>query len=416
MDKNTIKSTINELLKVIDERTFSNLINVIDLDKYVKKLTAYKFLQLLIISQLKETKSLTQMSKKLKDKEELQVQLAFDTISTSQLSRKLGDLSPTLFEKIFHYLVLNIQAKMKQSPIIREIGRLHVIDSTTMSMSVSQYPWATFRKTKAGIRLHLRVVVTKELTLPDKGILLPAKHADRTQMGDLIDIDSDAIHLFDRGYIDYKQFDHLCLHDVRFITRLKKNAQVEVLSEQVPQADSPIVKDQEVFLGNSQNGTKMTHSLRLIETQDSQGNVVMIVTNCFDLSAEEIGDLYRYRWKIETFFKWMKQHLTFKTFYGKSKNAVCNQIWVALITYCLQVLLQEQLQHNGPLLEIKKTLQNLLFKGFDAFLRSLFRQPTRYSSGRRKQNWEEEFRVIEHQFAEGEVSHLNDLTYDPLFN
>jgi hypothetical protein len=416
MDKNTIKSTINELLKVIDEHTFSNLINVIDLDKYVKKLTAYKFLQLLIISQLKETKSLTQMSKKLRDEEELQVQLAFDTISTSQISRKLGDLSPTLFEKIFHYLVLNIQAKMKQSPIIREIGRLHVIDSTTMSMSVSQYPWATFRKTKAGIRLHLRVVVTKELTLPDKGILLPAKHADRTQMGDLIDIDSDAIHLFDRGYIDYKQFEHLCLYDVRFITRLKKNALVEVLSEQIPQVGSPIVLDQEVFLGNSQNGTKMTHPLRLIETHDSQGNVVMIVTNCFDLSAEEIGDLYRYRWKIETFFKWMKQHLTFKTFYGKSENAVCNQIWVALITYCLQVLLQEKLQHNGPLLEIKKTLQNLLFKGFDAFLRSLFRQPTRFSKGRRKQNWEEEFRVIEQQFAEGEVSHLNDLTYDPLFN
>ncbi len=134
-------------------------------------------------------------------------------------------------------------------------------------MSVSQYPWATFRKTKAGIRLHLRVVVTKELTLPDKGILLSAKHADRTQMGDLLDIDSDAIHLYDRGYIDYKPFDHLCLHDVRLITRLKKNAQVEVLSEQIPHAGSPIVKDQEVFLGNAQNGTKMTHSLRLIETQ-----------------------------------------------------------------------------------------------------------------------------------------------------
>ncbi|WP_332696402.1 transposase [Halalkalibacter lacteus] len=143
---------------------------------------------------------------------------------------------------------------------------------------------------------------------------MPAKHADRTQMGDLIDIDSDAIHLFDRGYIDYKQFDHLCFSDVRFITRLKKDAQVEVLSEQIPQADSPTVKDQEVFLGNSQNGTKMTHSLRSIQTHDSQGNVVIIVTNC---------------WKIETFFKWMKQHLTFKTFYGKSENAVCNQIWVA---------------------------------------------------------------------------------------
>ncbi|MCM3760427.1 hypothetical protein M3212_06440 [Alkalihalobacillus oceani] len=112
----------------------------------------------------------------------------------------------------------------------------------------------------------------------------------------------------------------------------------------------------------------------------------------------------------------MKQHLTFKTFYGKSENAVCNQIWVALITYCLQVLLQQQVHHEGPLLEMKQTLQILLFNEFDVFLRALFRQPTRSSKGRGKLNWEEEFRNIEHQFEEGEVSHLDDLTYDPLFN
>lgn len=415
MDKNTIKSTINELLIVIDEQTFSKLINVIDIDKYIKKLTAYKFFQLLIISQLNDTQSLTKMSKKLKDNEDIQVQLAFDAISTSQLSRKLGDLSPKLYEKIFHHLVMNIQAKLKHTPIVRDITRLHVIDSSTMSMSFSQYPWATFRKTKAGIRLHLRVVVTKEMTVPDKGILLPAKHADRTQMNDLIDIDLDAIYLFDRGYMDYKQFDKFCLQDVRFITRLKKNAEIEVLSEQVPDPGAHIFKDQEVYLGNLQNGTKMIHSLRLIETKDSEGNIVIIITNCFGLSAKEIGELYRYRWKIETFFKWMKQHLKMKTFYGKSENAVCNQIWIALITYCLQVLLQQNVHHDGPLLEIKRTLESLLFKGFDAFIRALFRKPTRSSNGRRKQNWEEEFRIIEKQFDEGEVNHLNDLAYDPMF-
>ncbi|MCM3760428.1 IS4 family transposase [Alkalihalobacillus oceani] len=289
MDKNTIKSTINKLLKVIDEQTFSNLINVIDLDKYVKKLTAYKFLQLLIISQLNETKSLTAMSKQLKDKEELHVQLAFDAISTSQLSRKLGDLSPELFEKISHYLVLSIQANMKTSPIIRDIGRLHVIDSTTMSMSLSQYPWVTFRKTKAGVRLHLRVVVTDEVVLPDKGIILPARHADHTQLTELIDIDSDAIHLFDRGYVDYKKFDKLCLHDVRFITRLKKNAKIDVLSEQVPKANSPIIQDQEVFLGSMENGTQMEHLVRLFKRtmgKETKSSLSPIVSNCLPKKSE----------------------------------------------------------------------------------------------------------------------------------
>lgn len=133
----------------------------------------------------------------------------------------------------------------------------------------------------------------------------------------------------------------------------------------------------------------MSQPLRLIETEDAEGNSVTIVTNCFGLSAKEIGDLYRYRWEIETFFKWMKQHLRLKTFYGKSPNAVYNQIWIALITYCLTVLLQHHTGYDGQLLDAKETLVNLLFDTFDAFVKALFRPPTRTSKGRRKYDFEQ---------------------------
>ena len=381
MDKDNTKTTINELFKGLDEQTFSKLINVLDVDKYVKKFTAYQFLQLVVLAQIHESESLTRLSKFSKDEEDIHLHIHLKGISTSQLSRKQGILSPEMFEKVFHYLVLEIQAQMKQTPIVRDIGRLHVIDSSTMSMSITQHPWATFRKTKAGVRIHLRVVVTKDLTVPDKAVLLPAKHADRTQMNELVEIDPDALYLFDRGYVDYKQFDTYCLEGVRFITRLKKNAEIEVLAEQAPDPENLIYQDAEVFLGKNQS--KMEHSLRLIVTKDSEGNLVSIITSCFDLTAKEIGDLYRYRWKIEIFFKWMKQHLKIKSFYGKSENAVYNQIWIALITYCLQVLLQLRVGHTGSLLEVKWTLETYLFKGLDAFIRSLFRQPTRSSKGRR---------------------------------
>lgn len=415
MDKNNTKTTINELLKVVNEKTFYQLINCIDIDQYVKKLTAYKFLQLLIIAQLNELESLTRLSQLSKAEKELKVSLGLDGISTSQLSRKQGNLSPKLFEKVFHHLVLQIQTKMKQTPIIRDIGRLHVIDSSTMSMSLSQYPWATFRKTKAGVRLHLRVVVTKDLTVPDKAVLLPAKHADRTQMDELVEIDPDALYLFDRGYIDYKKFDFYCQEGVRFITRLKKNATIEVLAEQAPDPENLIYQDAEVFLGHTENGTKMKHSLRLIRTKDGEGNDVTILSSCFDLSAKEIADLYRYRWKIETFFKWMKQHLRIKSFYGKSENAVYNQIWIALITYCLEVLLQLKVGHEGRLLDVKWALQTHLFKEWEAFLETLLAEPTRTSKGRKKYDWDKEFLLIAQQFDEGEVDHLDDLTYDPLY-
>lgn len=415
MDKDNTKTTINELLKVLDEQTFTRLINMIDIDKYVKKLTAYKFLQLLILAQINEMDSLTELSKYSKDVEDLQLHIHMDGISTSQLSRKQCNLSPKLFEKVFHYLVLKIQAQMKQTSIVRDIGRLHVIDSSTMSMSISQYPWATFRKTKAGVKLHLRVVVTKDLTIPDKAILLPAKYADRSQMNELVEVDSNALYLFDRGYVDYKQFDQYCFEGVQFITRLKKNAEIEVLNEQTPDPKNLIYQDAEVYLGNSQNGTKMQHPLRLIKTEDKEGNPVIIVTSCFDLTAKEIGDLYRYRWKIETFFKWMKQHLNIKSFYGKSENAVYNQIWIALITYCLEVLLQLRVSHNGSLLNMKRSLKNCFFKGLDTFIRSLFQVPTRSSKGRKKYDRQKEFALIVQQFDEGEVDHLDDLTFDPLF-
>ena len=282
----------------MDEEKFNKLINVVDVDKYVKKFTAYKFLQLMIVAQINELDSLKRVSQKLRNAEEIQTGFQLEGISASQLSRKQRILTPNLFERIFHHLVGEVLARTKKQPIIRDIGQLNVIDSSTMSMSLSQYPWATFRKTKAGVRLHLRVVVTKDQTVPDKAILLPAKHADRTQMDGLIDIDSNAIYLFDRGYVDYKKFDYYRLCDLRFITRLKKNAEIEVLNEQTPDPDNLIFQDAEVYLGNGVTGTKMQHTLRLIRTKDSDGNSVTILTSCFDLTAKEIADLYRYRWDI----------------------------------------------------------------------------------------------------------------------
>lgn len=166
----------------------------------------------------------------------------------------------------------------------------------------------------------------------------------------------------------YKQFDQYCLEGIRFITRLKKNAEIEVISEQIPDPENLIYQDAEIFLGQNQNKTKMQHSLRLIRIKDSEGNPVEIVTSCFDMTAKEIGDLYRYRWKIETFFKWMKQHLKTKSFFGKSENAVYNQIWIALITYCLKVLLQLKFNHTGTLLELKRSLETFLFKGLDPLI------------------------------------------------
>jgi IS4 transposase len=118
-----------------------------------------------------------------------------------------------------------------------------------------------------------------------------------------------------------------------------------------------------VVCGTTQ--TRTENVVRLIETVDSKGNPLRIITNRFDISAEEIGDIYRSRWAIELFFKWLKQHVRIKTFFGMSETAVENQIYIALITYCLLVLVQLETSAKQSLLQLKRWLQAMLWKPYD---------------------------------------------------
>ncbi|MEC0147739.1 IS4 family transposase, partial [Paenibacillus alginolyticus] len=194
---------------------------------------------------------------------------------------------------------------------------------------------------------------------PDKVVVTPAKPADHTQMDVFID-ETDATYLMDRGYLDYGKYDNYCKLGIRFVSRLKNNALIEEVEELPVAARSNILRDVKVILGKGKK--RMTHVLRMIETTDDKGKLVRIITNRFDLSADEIGDLYRSRWEIETFFRWVKQHLKLTRFYGTSEQAVINQIWICLIAYCLDLLIKLDLETNKTLSELVDILKTLLWK------------------------------------------------------
>lgn len=413
IDKDTTNTTINKFINKVNLKTFSEIVNVTNLDRYIKKLTCHKFLKLMIYAQLTEKESLTALADELNDSDELKDFAELKSISKSTLSRHLSKYSPNVFDQISQCLVREIQKSWNKQGL-NDSRKLSIIDSSTISMCLSQYPWAEYRQTKAGVKIHLRVNFMKEMTTPDKLVLLPAVHADRTQMESLVEMDPNTINLFDRAYNDYKLYDEYSDKEIPFITRLKDNAVYEIISTQRVASDLVTKRDLEVFLGTEYN--RMKHSLRLIETTDSVGKRVLILTNCFHMSALEIGDLYRKRWKIETFFKWMKQHLKLKSLYGKSQNAVYNQILIAFITYCLLVLLQIKLNYNGNLLRIKRCMLNLCFQPITHFVQILFKPSTRTSKGRRKYNYEFEYGIIMNQYMNGEVEHLNSLAFDPLID
>lgn len=157
----------------------------------------------------------------------------------------------------------------------------------------------------------------------------------------------------------------------------------------------------------------MKHDLRLIETTDTEGAQILILTDDFARSATEIGDIYRYRWQIELLFKWIKQHLKVKHFYGISLQAVENQILIALVTYCLLALLKMETGFNGTLLTIQRLLKTCFCEPFDSFLSKLLKKSERSSKGRRKIDHRAIFEALRQVMAV-EADHLDDLTFDPV--
>lgn len=409
--KDTNKTTFDQLFEAIYCKNFCALLKKLEVDKYVKKLTALKFIILIAFAQMEQLTCLREISVSLHNKE-LGRALKLKSISFSQISRKLRSMCLETVQTLFQELVKKTSKEMGFKPIRQGLGRLYLIDSSVISLCLSQYRWAVFRKTKSGIKLHLRVRLFEQGVLPDAAVITPAKKADKTQMNELVVEEEGAFNVFDRAYLDYKKYDHYCQQKIRFASRLKRSALVEVLKVFPTKPGSVIKKDSMVVLGK-EGTTKMHHPLRLIETVDSEGKEILIITNDFKLDAGEIGNIYRYRWQIELFFKWLKQHLCIKHFYSTSQHAVEMQLYIALISYCLLKLTRLKTGYQGPLLNFRRILLTCLYEPFIELLRKLSHKP-KYSKGRRRLRHEQIFQETLRQVVAGETDHLDDLTYDPV--
>jgi len=203
---------------------------------------------------------------------------------------------------------------------------------------------------------------------PNKAVITTAKEHDRNQLEILAD-EKGATYVYDRGYLDYERFDRMTDDRYFFISRLRKNAVTrEIDSFQLPD-DSKVLSDKMVYIGTPQN--RAENVFRVVEVEDTKGNLLRLITNRFDLSADEISEIYRSRWAIELFFKWLKQHVEIKHFYGMSEAAVHNQVFLALIAYCLMVLVQLESKSKKSLLQITRWLKAALFKHSYIWLRKV---------------------------------------------
>ncbi|MEW6263564.1 MAG: IS4 family transposase [Thermodesulfobacteriota bacterium] len=217
-------------------------------------------------------------------------------------------------------------------------NKLLSLDSTTISLCLSLFPWAKFRQTKGAVKLHL--LLDHEGYLPTFALITTGGKHDVTQTRKT-PLAPGSIVAMDRGYIDYRLFDLWTRNGIYFVTRLKDNAQYEVVGLYPPPLSRNILSDQIIRFTGPQARENCPHQLRRVVVWDPKGErEIVLLANHLEFGATTIGAIYKDRWQIELFFKAIKQNLKIKTFVGTSENALYIQIWTALIAMLLVKYLQ----------------------------------------------------------------------------
>lgn len=261
---------------------------------------------------------------------------------------------PRIFEEFAFYMV-SLAQRRRITKKFELHGRFYAVDSTTIDLCMSIFRWALFRSTKSGIKVHTQIDIITEIPVFYR--ITNAKVGDCKAM-DWIEYESNACYIFDRGYFDLARLFRIHLCGAFFVIREKGKPKIEIVDgEDMLDGEDGVLLDQTVrFSGKRNAGNYPTTIRRIVYYAADLGRSFVYYTNNFYLAAKDIALLYRYRWQVELFFKWIKQHLRVKRFWGDSENAVRIQIHVAIITYCLVAIIEHDLKLDRPVFEVMRVL------------------------------------------------------------
>lgn len=279
-------------------------------------------------------------------------------INKSALSKANNLRDYRIFEKFAFYMV-SLAQKRRLTREFELHGRFYAVDSTTIDLCMSLFSWAKFRSTKSGIKIHTQVDIVTEIPVFYR--ITNANVHDVNAM-DWLKYEPQACYVFDRGYFDLKRLYRIAALGAFFIIREKRRPAYEVIDgEDLLEGKDNVLRDQTIVFTKKNNKEKYPGKLRrIVYYAPDLHRTFTYYTNNFYLAAKDIALLYRYRWQVELFFKWIKQHLKVKSFWGESDNAVRIQIHVAIITYCLVGIIEHDLNLGRPILQVMRILGSSL--------------------------------------------------------
>lgn len=348
----------------------------------MKKLSTEALVKIFVAAQLGRWNSYPEFEIKMRAYKDLMKYVDLESISGSQLSRRINDLDTAILQNLFVKVVNELKYYTNSlAGLPPNIGRLRIVDATHIILPAVLSNWAHVSKGATLVKLHTRLIVASpDVVYPDKVVPSNGKVQDH-EGGDLLIEVSDATYVMDRGYMDFYRMNEWIKDQIKFVVRLR-NTQIVVktLEEYEVPVGSNIQRDAKVILGE----TGKMNAVRLVEFLDDGGKLYRVATTRWDLEANEIGEIYKNRWIIELFFKWIKQSLRFVKFWSTKPKGIWNQMFIAMIAYILTLIVKLKTKSKKTMLSILTHIRTYFDRAWDEFETALEHKPKKTSKGRQK--------------------------------
>lgn len=356
------KYVFAQLFEFVSHNDFLKCVNKYNGDYKTKHFSCWKQFLCMAFGQLTHRESLSDTILCLRANKNKLYHLGIgQAISKSTLSKANENRDWRIYQD-FALMLIKYTKMIYEGDSQLEINiknNIFIIDSTIIDLCLSIYPWAKFRKAKAAVKIHTKM--DAKTSIPDFIHISDGKMHDVNVL-DYITIIADSFYVLDRGYVDYERLYRIHKAEAYFITRTKKNMDFKRMYSAKVDKSTGVKCDQTIKLTGFYASKDYSEKLKRIKFYDTErGKILIFLTNNFELSALEISMLYKNRWFIELFFKWIKQHLKIKSFWGRSENAVKIQIWIAISVYVIVLIVKKKLKIEQSIYEILQILSINIF-------------------------------------------------------
>jgi len=359
---NVGKTLFAQVMEFVPWKTFGRIVERHKGDTGVRTLSCADLFRVMAFAQLTWRESLRDIEACLAAN---QTKLFHMGMKASPARSTLADALERRDWRIYHALAQRLIARAKalyaQDPSVLELdASVYALDSTTIDLCLSLFDWAPFRSTKAAVKLH--TLLDLRGSIPTFLHISDGKLHDVNVL-DILPIEAGAFYVMDRGYVDFTRLYAMHQAGAFFVTRAKQGMDARRVYSSPTQRSTGVICDQRVMLNGFYSAKAYPEHLRRVRFKDPEsGKTLVFLTNNTVLPALTIAALYKSRWQVELFFKWIKQHLRIKRFLGTSENAVKTQIWCAVATYVLIAIVKKKLQLDASLYTCLQILSVSIFE------------------------------------------------------